>query len=78
MALPATLTAELGALLTANWSLIVADANANSGVTNISFSVKLTETSPPGGPMDFEIGFNYRYRDEVSKTGFEKVTGNVS
>jgi hypothetical protein len=78
MALPASLTAELGTLLTANWSDIVADANANSGVTNISFQIKLTETAPPGGPMDYEIGFTHRYRTEVSQTQYEKVTGTVS
>jgi hypothetical protein len=78
MALPATLTAELGALLTANWSEIVADADANSGVTNISFQIKLTETSPPGGPMNYEIGFTHRYRTEISQSQYEKVTGTVS
>jgi len=78
MALPATLTAELGTLLTDNWAAIVADADANSGVTNLSFNVKLTETSPPGGPMAYEIGFTHRYRTEVSQSQYEKVTGNVS
>jgi hypothetical protein len=78
MALPATLTAELGTLLTDNWADIVADADANSGVTNLSFSIKLTETSPPGGPMNYEIGFTHRYRTEVSQSQYEKVTGNVS
>jgi len=78
MALPATLTAELGTLLTDNWADIVADADANSGVTNLSFSIKLTETSPPGGPMAYEIGFTHRYRTEVSQSQYEKVTGNVS
>lgn len=78
MALPATLTAELGALLTANWTDIVADADANSGVTSISFQIKLTETAPPGGPMNYEIGFTHRYRTEVSQSQYEKVTGTVS
>jgi hypothetical protein len=78
MALPATLTEELGTLLTDNWADIVADANSNSGVTTISFNIKLTETSPPGGPMNYEIGFTHRYRTEVSQTQYEKVTGTVS
>lgn len=78
MALPDTLTAELGTLLTDNWSQIVADANANSGVTTLSFQIKLTETSPPGGPMTYEIGFTHRYRTEISASQYEKVTGTVS
>jgi hypothetical protein len=78
MALPATLTAELGTLLTDNWAAIVTDADANSGVTTISFSIKLTETSPPGGPMNYEIGFTHRYRTEISSSQYEKVTGTVS
>jgi hypothetical protein len=78
MALPATLTAQLGSLLDANWTAIVADADANSGVTNVSFQIKLTETAPPGGPMNFEIGFTHRYRTEVSQSQYEKVTGTVS
>jgi hypothetical protein len=78
MALPASLTAELGTLLTASWSDIVADANANGGVTNLSFQIRLTETAPPGGPMNFEIGFTHRYRTEVSQSQFERVTGTVS
>ena len=78
MALPATLTEELGTLLTDNWADIVADANSNSGVTTVSFNIKLTETSPPGGPMNYEIGFTHRYRTEVSQTQYEKVTGTVS
>lgn len=78
MALPATLTAELGTLLTDNWAAIVADADANSGVTNLSFNVKLTETTPPGGPMNYEIGFTHRYRTEVSQSQYERVTGTVS
>ena len=78
MALPASLTAEIGSLLTASWSQIVDDANANSGVTSLSFSIKLTETSPPGGPMEFEIGYTHNYRTEVTQRSFEKVTGTVS
>lgn len=78
MALPDSLTAELGSLLSASWSQIVADANANAGVTSITFNIKLTETSPPGGPMSYEIGFTHRYRTEVSQSTFEKVTGTVS
>lgn len=78
MALPASLTAELGTLLTANWSDIVADADANGGVTNLSFQIKLTEVTPPGGPMNFEIGFTHRYRTEISQSQYEKVTGTVS
>ena len=78
MALPASLTAELGTLLTTNWSDIVADANANGGVTNLSFQIKLTETSPPGGPVSYEIGFTHRYRTEVSQSQYEKVTGTAS
>lgn len=78
MALPASLTAELGTLLTANWSDIVADADANSGVTTLSFQIKLTETSPPGGPVNYEIGFTHRFRTEVSQTQYEKVTGTAS
>jgi len=78
MALPASLTAEIGSLLTASWSQIVADANANSGITNLTFNVKLTETSPPGGPMSYEIGFNHNYRTEVTQRSYEKVTGTVS
>jgi hypothetical protein len=78
MALPATLTAELGTLLDDNWAAIVADANANAGVTTLSFQIKLTETSPPGGPMNYEIGFTHRYRTEISASQYEKVTGSVS
>ena len=78
MALPDSLTAELGTLLTGSWSQIVADANANSGVTTLSFSIKLTETAPPGGPMDFEIGFTHKMRTEISQNSYEKVTGTVS
>lgn len=78
MALPASLTAELGSLLTASWSQIVADADANSGVTTLTFNIKLTEVSPPGGPMNYEIGFTHRYRTEISQNTFEKVTGTVS
>jgi hypothetical protein len=78
MALPASLTAELGSLLTASWAQIVADANANSGVTTLNFSIKLTETAPPGGPMDYEIGFTHKYRTEVTQSSYEKVTGTVS
>jgi hypothetical protein len=78
MALPDSLTAQLGSLLTASWSQIVADANANSGVTSLSFNIKLTEVSPPGGPMNYEIGFTHRYRTEISQSTFEKVTGTAS
>jgi hypothetical protein len=78
MALPASLTAELGELLTASWSQIVADADANSGVTTLTFNIKLTEVSPPGGPMNYEIGFTHRYRTEISQNTFEKVTGTIS
>jgi len=78
MALPATLTAELGTLLTDNWTAIVADADANSGDTTLSFQIKLTENTPPGGPMNYEIGFTQRYRTEISASQFEKVTGTVS
>ena len=78
MALPATLTSELGSLLTASWAQIVADANANGGVTTLNFSIKLTETSPPGGPMNYEIGFTHKYRTEVTQSSYEKLTGTVS
>lgn len=78
MSLPDSLTAELGTLLTASWSQIVADANANGGVTNLSFSVKLTETSPPGGPMNYEISYAHNFRTEVTQRSYEKVTGTVS
>jgi hypothetical protein len=78
MALPASLTAELGTLLTDNWTAIVADADANGGVTNFTFQVKITETSPPGGPVNYEIGFTHRYRTEVSQSQYEKVTGSAS
>ena len=78
MALPDSLTAELGSLLTASWSQIVADANANSGVTNITFNIKLTETDPPGGPVNYEIGFTHRYRTEISQNTYEKITGTAS
>jgi hypothetical protein len=78
MALPASLTAELGSLLSSSWEQIVADANANSGVTNLSFSIKLTETAPPGGPMDFEIGYTHNFRTEVTQRSFQRVTGTVS
>jgi hypothetical protein len=78
MALPDTLTAELGTLLTDNWSQIVADANANGGVTNFTFQVRVTETSPPGGPMNYDIGFTHRFRTEVSQSQFERVTGTAS
>jgi len=78
MALPATLTSELGSLLTASWAQIVADANANGGVTTLSFAIKLTETSPPGGPMNYEIGFTHKYRTEITQSSYEKLTGTVS
>lgn len=78
MALPASLTAELGSLLSASWSQIVADADANSGVTTLTFNIKLTEVSPPGGPMNYEIGYTHRYRTEISQNTFQKVTGTVS
>jgi len=78
MALPASLTAEIGSLLTASWSQIVEDANANGGNTNLSFNIKLKETAPPGGPMEFEIGYTHNYRTEVTQRSFEKVTGTVS
>ena len=78
MALPDSLTAQLGTLLTSSWTQIVADADANSGVTSLSFNIKLTETSPPGGPMEFEIGYTHNYRTEVTQRSYEKVTGTVS
>jgi hypothetical protein len=78
MALPASLTAALGTLLTDNWAAIVADANANSGVTIVSFSLTLTETSPPGGPMDANIRFTHRFRTEISQSTQEQVTVTVS
>ena len=78
MALPDSLTAALGVLLTNSWADIVDDANANSGKTNLSFNVSLTETSPPGGPMDYVIDFNHRYRTEVSQSQSERVTGSAS
>ena len=78
MALPASLTAELGTLLTASWSDIVADANANGGITNLTFQIRLTEVTIPGGPMNYEIGFTHRFRTEVSQSQFERVTGTVS
>jgi uncharacterized membrane protein len=78
MALPDSLTAELGSLLTASWSQIVADANANGGVTNLTFQVQLTETSPPGGPMNYVIGFSHKYRTEVTQSAYERVTGTAS
>jgi len=78
MALPASLTSEIGSLLTASWSQIVADANANGGITTIALNIKLTETSPPGGPMSYEIGFTHNYRTEVTQRSYEKVTGTVS
>jgi hypothetical protein len=78
MALPNTLTSAIGVLLTDNWAQIVADADANSGVTNLTFSIKLTETSPPGGPVNYEIGFTHRYRTEISQNQYEKVTGTAS
>jgi len=78
MALPASLTAEIGSLLSASWAHIVADANANGGNTNLSFTIKLTETAPPGGPMEFEIGYTHNYRTEVTQRNFQKVTGTVS
>ena len=77
MALPASLTAEIGSLLTASWAQITADATANSGVTNLSFSIKLID-DPAGGPMDYEIGFTHNYRTEVTQRSYEKFTGTVS
>jgi len=78
MALPASLTAALGSLLDDSWAQIVADANANSGVTNLTFNVTLTETAPPGGPMDATIRFTHRFRTEISQSTQEQITVTVS
>lgn len=77
MALPDSLNAELNSLLTAAWSQIMADAAANSGVTNFTFNVKIID-NPAGGPLDYEIGFQHRFRTEVSQSTYERITGTVS
>jgi hypothetical protein len=78
MALPASLTSALGAILTDNWSEIAADAAANSGVTTVSFSIKLTETAPSSGVYNYEIGATHKKRTEVSQSIYQKETGTAS
>jgi hypothetical protein len=78
MALPDSLTAELGTLLSGSWSQIIADANANSGRTNLSFTIVLTEVTPEGGPVNYDISFTHRFRAEISQSQFERVTGTAS
>jgi len=77
MALPNSLNAELNSLVVAAWPQIMADAAANSGVTNFSFNVRIID-NPAGGPLDYEIGFTHRVRTEVSQSSFERVTGTAS
>jgi len=78
MALPASLTAEIGTLLSGSWTQIVADAEANGGITNFSFSIRLTEVTSPTGPVNYDIGFTHRFRTEVSQSQSERVTGTAS
>jgi hypothetical protein len=78
MALPASLTAELGVLLSGSWSQIIADANANGGNTNFSFNIRLTEVTVPNGPVNYDISFIHRFRTEISQSQSERVTGTAS
>jgi hypothetical protein len=77
MALPASLTARLGELLTESWSEIIADAAANNGKTNLSFSINIDDT-PAGGPISYSIGYQHRFRTEVTQSKFETFTGTLS
>lgn len=77
MALPASLTTRLGELLTDSWSEIIADAAANSGKTNLSFSISIDDT-PAGGPINYTINFQHRFRTEVTQSKFESFTGTLS
>jgi hypothetical protein len=77
MALPDSLTARLGELLTASWSEIAADAAANSGKTNLSFNIVIDDT-PAGGPLNYRIDFQHRFRTEVTQGKFETFSGTLS
>jgi hypothetical protein len=78
MALPASLTAEIGTLLSGSWTQIIADAEANGGITNLSFGIRLTEVTAPNGPVNYDISFTHRFRTEVSQSQSERVTGTAS
>ena len=77
MALPASLTTRLGELLTASWAEIIADAAANEGKTNLNFSINIEDT-PAGGPINYTIGFQHRYRTEITQSKYESFTGTLS
>jgi len=77
MALPASLTARIGELLTASWSQIAADAAANDGKTSLNFSIQIDDT-PAGGPINYKIDFQHRFRTEVTQSKFETFTGTLS
>jgi len=77
MALPDSLTTRLGELLTASWSQIAADAAANDGKTNLNFSIQIDDT-PAGGPINYKIDFQHRFRTEVTQSKFESFTGTLS
>jgi hypothetical protein len=77
MALPDSLTARLGELLTASWSQIAADAAANNGQTSLNFAIQIDDT-PAGGPINYQINFQHRFRTEVTQSKFETFTGTLS
>jgi hypothetical protein len=77
MALPDSLTARLGELLTNSWSEIAADAAANSGKTTLSFNIQIDDT-PTGGPINYRIDYSHRYRTEVTQSKYEILTGTIS
>jgi hypothetical protein len=77
MALPDSLTTRLGELLTASWSQIAADAAANSGKTTLSFNIQIDDT-PAGGPINYRIDYQHRFRTEVTQGKFETFTGTLS
>ena len=77
MALPASLTTRLGELLDASWAQIIADAAANQGKTNLSFNINIDDT-PEGGPINYTIGFQHRFRTEVTQSKYENFTGTLS
>jgi hypothetical protein len=78
MALPASLTAEIGTLISGSWAEIIADAEANGGSTSLSFIIRLTEVTVPNGPVNYDISFTHRFRTEISQNQSERVTGTAS
>ena len=77
MALPASLTTRIGELLTASWSQIAEDAAANNGQTSLNFSIQIDDT-PAGGPINYRIDYQHRFRTEVTQSKFETFTGTLS